>query len=388
MPKLLRITTVPISLKLLLTGQVCFMRNNGYEVVMVSADGKERKELIKAECCPHVIIPFTRKISPIKDLLCLFQLLKLILNQKPDIIHTHTPKAGLLGMLAAKICGVKLKIHTIAGLPLMTTQGRKRKLLILVEKLTYWAADYVLPNSNSIMSFVKENKFTKTDKLDMIGRGSSNGIDLKRFSKNMIKPNILENVKKEIKYNEDNHYVLAVGRVVRDKGIVELVNAFLEVRKTYENLKLVIVGSLEEERKEESLPVSIHKALKENKNIIHVNWSDEVEYYMCLADVLVHASYREGFPNVPLQAGSMECPVVCSEIPGNIDIITNNKTGLYFESGHTADLIEKLFFAFENRDLMRRYAVTLRSEIENKYSREYIHHELFKFYNEKLIGQI
>lgn len=382
-PRILRITTVPISLKLLLTGQMKFMKENGFEVLMVSADGKEIQEIIRNEGCEHTVIPFTRQITIFQDLICLFHLIKLIRRFKPDVIHTHTPKAGLLGMLAGKICNTKIKIHTIAGLPLMTAYGFKRKLLIFVEKLTYWSADVILPNSNSIMQFVKENNLTKESKLDMIGKGSSNGISLNRFSVKNVKDQDFIDSKKSINYNPENKYILSVGRVVKDKGVIELVDAFIEIQKKIDNLVLVIVGPLEKERASELLPKHTLEAIENNSNIFHINWSNQVEQYMHLADILVHASFREGFPNVPLQAGAMECPIICSSIPGNIDIVTDKKTGLYFQPGSTNELIKCLNFALEHKTIMREYSKTLRHEIERKFSRKYIHQELLDFYTKK-----
>lgn len=384
--KLLRITTIPLSLFILLEGQMGYMKKNNYDLIMISASGKHISSLVKREGCPHIIVPFSRQISLRQDLKCLWQLIRIIRKEKPDIVHTHTPKAGLLGMLAARLCGVKLKLHTIAGLPLMTAKGGKRKILEITEKLTYWSADYVLANSKSIMSFVKEHKFTNDVKLDMIGEGSSNGIDLKRFSKETIQEKILEKIKKRIAYDNKFKYILSVGRIVKDKGIIELIEAYLELSKYFDNLRLIIIGSLEEVRSEEILPSNIKIELKRNPNIIHVDWSDEVEYYMDLADILVHASYREGFPNVPLQAGAMECPIICSEIPGNIDIVTNRKTGLYFETGNVNDLVKKIRYALSNDNLMQLYAKKLRKEVEYSFSREFIHEELLKFYQEKLYG--
>lgn len=385
MPKILRITTVPISLDLLLTDQMGYMRKNGFEVLMMSADGKEVEQVIAREECPHVIVPFTRKISPFKDLKCLWKVIQVIRREKPDIVHTHTPKAGLIGMLAAKFCGVQLKMHTIAGLPLMTATGNKKRLLIFIEKLTYWAADYVLPNSKSIMTFVKENRFAKERKLTMIGGGSSNGIDLQRFSRDAIQDKKLEAVKRLIQYDINCKYILAVGRVVWDKGIVELVEAFLKLQNTNENLRLIIVGPLEKERTEELLPAHVLTEIENNTFIKHIHWSEEVEYYMYLANLLVHASHREGFPNVPLQAGAMECPIVCSEIPGNIDIVTDQKTGIYFEVRNMKDLYNKLNWAIENESQMLNNAMVLRGEIQNQFSRNYIHSELLSFYQARLL---
>ena len=190
--KLIRITTVPMSLQFLLPGQMKFMSQNGFDVLMISADGKEIQAVIENENCEHIIVPMTRKITPLQDLKCLWILIKFFKKEKPAIVHTHTPKAGLLGMLAAKFTGVKIRIHTVAGLPLMVEKGFKYKLLKFIEKLTYWAANHVWPNSFSLLSFIKENKFTSSIKLKVINQGSSNGIDLNRFNKQNLDQAILE----------------------------------------------------------------------------------------------------------------------------------------------------------------------------------------------------
>ena len=131
MPKLIRITTIPLSLKLLLTGQMRYMREQGWEVIMVSADGREVDHVVKNEGVRHEVVPFTRKITPIQDLNCIWKLIQLFRRERPDIVHTHTPKAGLLGMIAANLAGVKIRIHTLAGIPAMAAEGNRKSLLEL-----------------------------------------------------------------------------------------------------------------------------------------------------------------------------------------------------------------------------------------------------------------
>ncbi len=175
-----------MALRYLLPGQMRFMSTNGFDVLMISADGKELPEVIATEQCRHIIVPMTRKITPFTDLKCLFRLIRIFRKEKPDIVHTHTPKAGLLGMLAAKISGVKTRIHTVAGLPLMVEKGFKYQLLKFIEKLTYAAANHVWPNSNSLMRVITKNKLCKTTKLNIIAKGSTNGINVNRFSKKSL----------------------------------------------------------------------------------------------------------------------------------------------------------------------------------------------------------
>ena len=175
-----------MALRYLLPGQMHFMATNGFDVLMISADGKELADVIAHEKCRHLIVPMTSKITPLQDVKCLFQLVNILRKEKPGIVHTHTPKAGLLGMLAAKICGVKVRIHTVAGLPLMVETGFKYQLLKFIEKLTYGAATQVWPNSNSLMQVITKNKLCKATKLKIIGKGSTNGININRFSKDAL----------------------------------------------------------------------------------------------------------------------------------------------------------------------------------------------------------
>lgn len=382
MPKLIRVTTVPMALKHLLAGQMRYMKENGFEVTMISADGKERDDVIKNEGCPHIIIPMTRKITPFADLRSLWQLYKFFKKEKPDIVHSHTPKAGLLSMLAAKFTGVKIRVHTIAGLRFMTSTGFTRKVLVTMEKLTASSATHVWPNSFSLLKYIRNNRLVNESKLQVIGKGSSNGIDLNRYSNDKLKAGRLEEIKKELKFSSENIYLLSVGRIVNDKGINELLNVFSELYTANNKIRLVLLGSFEEEL--DPIPEVSKKTLKEHPGIIHINWSNEVEYYMHLSALLVHPSYREGFPNVLLQAGAMSCPVVCSIIEGNIDIVDHEKTGLLFKVKNEEDLKEKLTFAINNPELMKQYATALRQKVETCFDQQIVHQAIRDKYQELL----
>ena len=383
MPKLIRITTVPISLKLLLAGQIKFLRDQGWEVLMVSADGRELPQVIKAEGSKHEIIPFTRKITPFQDLKCLWQLYQLIKREKPDIVHTHTPKAGLLGMIAAKLAGVRIRIHTLAGIPYMVAEGGKRGLLENMEKLTYSHATHVWPNSNGLKNFVIENKLCPPDKLTVIGKGSSNGVDLKKFNREVLKENHLVAATMRILPGEDDFIILSVGRLVKDKGIQELVDAFLS-SKIVGKSKLVLLGSFEQDLN--PLDPETIKIITDHPRIVQIDWTDHVAHYLALADVLVHPSHREGFPNVLLEAGAMELPIICSDIIGNTDVITQQKTGLIFPVKNVEVLKEAMEFAYVKRDKMAELAANLYREIIENYDREKIQREILTQYQLILTG--
>lgn len=381
MPKLIRITTVPISLKLLLSGQMKFMKEQGWEVIMVSAEGREVDQAIKNEGVQHEVIPFTRKITPIHDLKCIWQLFQLFKREKPDIVHTHTPKAGLLGMIAANMAGVKIRIHTLAGIPAMAAEGSKKNLLETVEKWTYSNATEVWPNSEGLRKFVIQNGLCPENKLRIIGKGSSNGVDLEKFNRESLKENHLVAATMRIMPGEDEFIILSVGRLVKDKGIEELVSAFLN-SKIVNRSKLVLLGAFEQDL--DPLSPETIQTIQDHPRIIQIDWSDHVAHYLALADVLVHPSHREGFPNVLLEAGAMQVPVICSDIIGNSDIITQQKTGLIFPVKDASVLKEALEFAFIKRDKMAYYAANLFLEVAENYDRRIIQKEIFSNYQRLL----
>ncbi len=377
-PILIRITTVPMALKYLLPGQMRYMQSHGLEVLMISADGKELADVLAAEQCAHQIVPMTRKITPFQDLKCLWQLIRIFRKLKPAIVHTHTPKAGLLGMLAAKITRVPIRIHTVAGLPLMVEKGFKFQLLKRVEKITYAAASNVWPNSNSLLQIIKGQRLTTDKKLQVIGRGSSNGIDTNRFSKTALDPAIIQSIQSSIQYDSAITYLLCIGRLVKDKGIPELVEVFSQLQTRYNNIRLLLVGSFEETL--DPLPDTTIHQIKNNPAIQHVSWTDKVEYYLQLAQYFVFPSHREGFPNVLLQAAAMELPIICSSIEGNIDIVENQSTGLLFAKGNDQQLLQQLEFALANPIRMKEMAEALYQIVQSNFQRENIWQNILKEY--------
>ena len=377
---LIRITTVPMAFKVLLAGQPKFMSENGFNVIMISADGKEVDDLKKQEGCTHIIVSMTRRITPLRDIVSLFKIRKIIKKYKPDIVHTHTPKAGLLGMLAAKSAGVKIRIHTVGGLPLIIETGFKRWLLMMTEKLTYFGATEVWPNSRTMMNFIIDKKLSKPEKLSVIDNGSTNGIDLKKFSRQNLNEELKNKIKESLPHL-DGLKILSVGRMVKDKGIEELVTVFERLQQEHA-LQLILVGPFETQL--DPLSSETLDTIINNPAITHISWSDSIEYYMALADIFVHPSHREGFPNVILQAGAMHLPVICSNIPGNADIIQNEKTGLMFEVKNEEDLYTKLKFSIENKETTEKIAQALFEEVTQLYNRKRIHEVILQNYNRLL----
>jgi glycosyltransferase involved in cell wall biosynthesis len=382
MPKLIRVTTVPLALRYLLTGQMRYMKEKGFDVIMTSADGQGRGEVMRHEECPHIIIHMTRKITPVADLKSLWQLYRFFKKEKPDIVHSHTPKAGLLAMIAARMAGVKIRIHTIAGLRFMTSTGNTRRILIFMEKLTASWATHVWPNSFSLREYILQNRLVTPRKIEVIGQGSSNGINLSRFSPDALKQEKLEEIKKLVHYDEQLTYLLCVGRIVKDKGIDELLYAFVRSYEKNNRLRLILVGPFEDDLD----PVSEESraTLKTHPGIILTGWSEDVEYFMHFSYALLHPSYREGFPNVLLQAGAMFCPVICSRIEGNIDVVEHEKTGLIFPPRDGGALLAELQKALADPTLMKHYAANLRERVQACFDQRVVHELIEKKYRELL----
>lgn len=327
-PKLIRITTVPISFKVLLKGQHRFMSDNGFEVVGISSNGEEIQSLEQDENVRFITVKMTRTISPFQDLKSVWQLYKIFKKEKPLIVHTHTPKAGTTGMIAAKLAGVPIRLHTVAGLPLMEAKGLRRIILNWVEKITYACSIKVYPNSQGLYDFILKNKYTTKDKLKVIGQGSSNGIDTSYFNSKSISNEQKQALKNSLGITSEDFVFIFVGRLVGDKGINELVAAFSQICKTENktNCKLLLVGWLETEL--DSLSSHTLKNIEAHPNIISVGFQKDVRPYYAISDALIFPSYREGFPNVVMQAGAMELPSIVTNINGCNEIIIDNKNGI------------------------------------------------------------
>lgn len=377
--KLIRITTVPQSIGGLLKGQLNFM-SQYYNVIAISSDGDGLlKEFTDAEKVQSRHVEMTRKITPIKDLIAVYKLFKVFKKEKPFIVHTHTPKAGTLGMLAAKLAGVPNRLHTIAGLPLVEATGSKRLLLNIVEKLTYACATKIYPNSYGLQDIILEHKFTKPEKLKVLGNGSSNGIDTSFYNSDAISDTEKQEVKNELQIKPEHFVFVFAGRLVADKGINELIEAFTRINKKYNHTKLLLVGTFEENL--DPLNSTTMDSIKNHQNIIAVGWQDDVRLHFAISNSLVFPSYREGFPNVVLQAGAMKLPCIVSNINGCNEIISEPENGIIIPVKNT----EALYNAMEKMCLLSKQeheimGETSRNYIVSKFERQYVWNAILETY--------
>ena len=382
MKKLIRITTVPLSLKVLLKGQLRFMASNGFDVKGVSSEGEELREVHENEGIAVEAITMSRKITPFQDLKSLWEMWNFLRKEKPQIVHTHTPKAGIIGMLAARLAGVPHRLHTVAGLPLMEATGTKRKILNFVEKLTYSSATRVYPNSKGLYDFILQNNFTQSNKLKIIANGSSNGIDTTFFSPEQVSETERVTLREKLNIQPNDFVFVFVGRIVSDKGINELIKAFSQLQAAGNNepvgIKLLLVGGLENDL--DPLNPETLAEINQNKDIISVGFQQDVRSFFAIADALVFPSYREGFPNVVMQAGAMGLPSIVSDINGCNEIIIEGENGLIIPPKNVEKLKEKMLTLAKDKNLYTKLKGNSRRMIENRYEQSVVWNALLEEY--------
>ncbi len=375
--KLVRITTIPLSLEKLLEGQLSYM-NQFYQVTAVSAE-KERLEKYGRDNEVNTFwVEMTRTITPLMDAKAVWKLYNYFKKEKPLIVHTHTPKAGIVGMLAAKLAGVPLRLHTVAGLPLMETTGNKRKLLDFVEKLTYKLATKVYPNSRGLKEIILKEGFAEEEKLKVLGKGSSNGIDTSYFNPSDFSEEDKMKIRRELNLPEKDLVFIFIGRLVSEKGINELVAAFKRLQERKPELSLLLVGPFEEEL--DPLSEESKKTITEHPKIFITGYQADVRPYFAVSDVLAFPSYREGFPNVVMQAGAMGLASIVSDINGCNEIIVEGKNGMIIPVKDEGALFNAMELLAQNEDYRLRLASNSREEICKYYERKEFWQILLKEY--------
>ena len=374
--KLIRITTVPLSLDKLMEGQLRYMSSH-FDIVAVSSEESYLKRVAEREGVRYHAIRMTRKITPFQDLKAVYQLYHLFRTEKPFIVHTHTPKAGLVGMLAARLAGVPHRLHTVAGLPLLESKGIKRLILNFVERLTSFCATKVYPNSNALSQIMIQKRLAPASKLHVIGSGSSNGIATTHFSKEHFSPETLIELRQSLGMTFAFVFIF-VGRLVADKGIHELVAAFQMLHEKGVPCQLLLVGPLEPEL--DPLDASTLEVIQTHPHIFTTGYQNDVRPYFALADALVFPSYREGFPNVVLQAGAMELPAIVSDINGCNEIIEHGFNGLIVPVKSVQPLYEAMHNLVINDTLCQQMKVHARTFVADRYEQHIVWEAILKEY--------
>ncbi|MCD1116486.1 glycosyltransferase family 4 protein [Chryseobacterium turcicum] len=376
--KLFRTSTVPVSLNILLKGQLKFLFNH-FAVTAISGAGKDLEEVVKREGVKTYSIEMQRNISPIKDFIALLQLYFYFKKEKPDIVHSITPKAGLLSMMAGKMAGVPIRMHTFTGLIFPTRTGNIQKLLIKMDQVLCWAATNIYPEGNGVKQDLINYKITSKS-LKVLANGNVNGIDLEYFDLNTISNEQQSQLKKELNIYEDDFVFVFVGRLVGDKGINELIEAFSKLQTP--NSKLLLVGPLESEL--DALQTKTLKEIETNPNILSVGFQKDVRPYFAIANALVFPSYREGFPNVVMQAGAMGLPSIVSNINGCNEIIIEGENGTIIPVKDSKAIQSAMLKMIEDKEFYFKLKENSRPMIQSRYEQTVVWEALLEEYTQLL----
>jgi glycosyltransferase involved in cell wall biosynthesis len=374
--KLIRTATVSLSLEYLLKGQLSCL-NTAYEVVAVSGTDEHLLNVKEREGVRVVGIAMERPISPLKDLVSLWKLFNLFKKEKPLIVHSITPKAGLLTMIAGKMAGVPIRMHTFTGLIFPSRTGIMQIVLIYMDKLLCYCATNIYPEGKGVRADLIQYKITKKP-LKVLANGNVNGIDKDYFYPALYNSEDKIELRKELGILENDFVFIFVGRLVKDKGINELITAFLKLQSNTKKVKLLLVGAFENDL--DPLNADTLKAIQECNNIVTVGFQPDVRPYFAISDALVFPSYREGFPNVVLQAGAMGLPCIVTNINGCNEIIIEVHNGTIIPVKDEEAIFDAMMKLSSDKDYYSVLERNAREMITSRYEQQVVWEALLAEY--------
>jgi glycosyltransferase involved in cell wall biosynthesis len=374
--KLIRTSTVSASLDGILKGQLAFL-NRYFNVKAVSSGGEALDRVSAREMVNVFAIEMKRRPSPLNDLISLKELYQYFKKEKPYIVHSITPKAGLLSMVASYFAGVPHRIHTFTGLIFPYRSGFMFHLLKNMDRLTCLFATKIIPEGDGVKQDLIKHKITRKS-LRVIGNGNANGIDKEHFSIELIDKVVLSDLREVHQLTKEHTVFCFVGRLVGDKGVNELIKAFTAICAEDNSVRLILVGPFEREL--DRLTLETEFLIDNHPHIINMGWQDDVRPYLAISDIFVFPSYREGFPNVVMQAGAMDLPSIGTDINGSNEIIIDGVNGMIIPPHNFDALKEAMFELINDKKKRIRMASVARKMIIERYEQSYVWNELLKVY--------
>lgn len=372
--KIIRSVTVPQSLGFCREVMIK-MRAMGYEMVAVTSPGPELDELRDKDGFHCVAVPMERHISIVRDIKSLIRMIGVFRKEKPQVVHSMTPKAGMICMVAAWLTRVPVRIHTFTGLVWPTATGLKRRILMMTDWLTCACATHVIPEGQGVLNDLKNGGITKKP-MKVLGYGNVRGVDMEFWNEKNADADKMEHIK-----DTDKFTFLFVGRIVRDKGINELVEAFMRVREG-RNVRLLLVGQYEDNLD----PVSEETRMRIEKceDIVYAGpqYGRDLLAYYAVSDSFVFPSYREGFPNTVLEAGAMGLPSIVTDINGSREIIKDGKNGMIIPPKSVETLAEAMLRMVEDKTMRKQMAENAREMIVSRFEKNFVQKCQIEFYKE------
>ena len=356
------------------------MRDRGFDVTALASPGEALTRFSAELGLPVAAVEMPRRVSPIRDLWAIWRIVSLLREVRPSIVHAHTPKGGLLGMIASYLVRVPIRVYHLRGLPLMSATGMRRILLRGTEMVSCQLADRVICVSHSLREVAIQEGVCPSAKITVLGAGSGQGVDGQdRFNPGELPPGSRQDTRSRFGIPEDVPVAGFVGRLVRDKGVAELVEAWTRLRKEYSDLHLLLVGPFEIQ---DSIPIDARRILEEDPRVhlAGMDWNTPPLY--AAMDLLVLPTYREGFPNAPLEAAAMELPVVATQIPGCVDAVEEGVTGTLVPVRDSEALANAVAMYLDDPELCRRHGRAGRQRVLKEFRPEAIWELLFAEYRE------
>lgn len=378
--KLLITTTVPETLHSILGDQPRYL-SQFFDISLATSAGDSVGAIRYREGVPVEEVPMVRRIAPVADLKALISMIRHIRKVRPHVIHSYTPKAGLITMLAAFVCRVPVRVHTFTGLLFPTAVGLRRTLYIALDKLICMCATHVVPEGEGVRQDLAASRITRKP-MKVIGHGNIAGVDTQFFCRDAR--GVAEqsfSLRRDLGIDETSFVFCFVGRLNRDKGITELVEAF---KKLPESARLLIVGAIDE-----SAPVGGGTILEISKHprIHHIGHQSDVRPALAASDTLVLPSYREGFPNVILQAGAMGVPAIVSDISGCNEVISTGHNGWLVPPRAVFVLAQRMAQVMSTeRQLLTRMGEEARTVVQERFERSVHWDRMRSFYNQCATG--
>ncbi len=379
-PKVCIITTVDLSLDKLFPGFYALLVERGYEVVGICADGPF-VDNVRKQGARVIVVPMTRQFTPIRDLKCLWMIYRIFKREKFDIIHYSTPKAELLSAIAGRLLRCPVLAYTLRGTAYTGFSGLKRLIGKICVKIACRSAHCVIVISNSLREEAVRERLSPADHLTVLGAGSSKGVDIEQFQLSEQTIIQAQSIRQDLGIGTSDIVIGYAGRLTKEKGIVELVAAFGNIRKTYGNIHMILVGDQDQRS---PLPDEVIGRMSENANIHSIPFTDDLAGYMAATDIFVLPTYRDGFGNVLIEAAALEKPVIGTDVFGARDALQNGINGILVRARDVGSLENALVKLIENPAQRIEMGRNGKQWVRENFDRKIVWERLIEVYEQML----